>query len=287
MSEFVSTTDPDEPIARARNGRAALPPIRPTDGERLMRFWRHRDQAAFAEVVELHAGLVWGVCSQVLRQREDVEDAFQATFLILARKAKSIRAADSAAGWLYRVAFRTALLARQRRQRRAERPLADEPASDDDQLEAIARNEQCRVLLEELHALPMQVRQPLVLCYLEGRSRSEAAEELGLTPQSVKGRLARGTDLDFENGRAGSELRAEARRRGRHGDRHQGRRRYDSCRERDDCHEASRRRPLSFAQRRRLTSSSLASRPPPRRRRSSSRACRCRGRGRLARSRSP
>ena len=195
MSEFLSTADAENQHADDRRSRSAVPPIRATDGERLMRFWRHRDESAFAEVVELHAGLVWGVCSQVLRRREDVEDAFQATFLILARKAKSIRAADSAAGWLYRVAFRTALLARNRRLRRTEESLVHEPATDDDQLEAITRNEQCLVLLEELHALPMQYRQPLVLCYLEGRSRSEAADELGVTPQTVKGALARGTRM--------------------------------------------------------------------------------------------
>jgi RNA polymerase sigma factor (sigma-70 family) len=195
MSELLETADADAPAAE-RAARSAVPPIRPTDAERLMRFWRRRDQAALEELIERHAGMVWGVCSQVLRRREDVEDAFQATFLILARKAKTIRAADSVAGWLYRVAFRTALLAHNRRRRLAEAPLPYEPmARAEDQLEAIARNEQCRVLLEELHALPLQYREPLVLCYLEGRSRSEAADELGVTPQSVKGRLARGTRL--------------------------------------------------------------------------------------------
>ena len=141
MSELLDATDADDQTAEVRRRGAAVSPIRPTDGERLMRFCRYRDEAAFAEVVEIHAALVWGVCSQVLRHRQDVEDAFQATFLILARKAKSIRACESAAGWLYRVAFRTALLARNRRGRRAAEPLYDEPVSDDDQFEAIARND--------------------------------------------------------------------------------------------------------------------------------------------------
>lgn len=87
--------------------------------------------------------MVWGVCSQILRHQQDVEDAFQATFLILARKAKSIRAADNAAGWLYRVAFRTALLARDRRNRRPFQDPADEPRSLDEQLAAVERSEQC------------------------------------------------------------------------------------------------------------------------------------------------
>jgi RNA polymerase sigma factor (sigma-70 family) len=174
------------------------PPVRApavcaTDGERLMRFRVHRDEAAFREVVEAHAVLVWGVCWQVLRHREDVEDVFQATFLILARKCASIRASDSAAGWLYRVAFRTALAARTRRRRLGAEPLAVEPpATLEEQFASIERAEQVEALLEELHALGDRYRQPLVLCYLEGRSRQEAADELGVTMASVKGRLARG-----------------------------------------------------------------------------------------------
>jgi RNA polymerase sigma factor (sigma-70 family) len=169
--------------------------IPPTDGERLMRFRRYRDESAFTEIVDAHAKMVWGVCSQILRHQQDVEDAFQATFLILARKAGSIRAADSAAGWLYRVAFRTSLLARDRRRRRSEMSLVDDPRSLDDQFAAIEQNEQCLVLLEELNALPQKYRQPLVLCYMEGRTRREAADLLGVTAQTVKGLLARGTRM--------------------------------------------------------------------------------------------
>jgi RNA polymerase sigma factor (sigma-70 family) len=181
---------PRRPPASGSGGAAAIPS---TDGERLMQFRQHRDEAAFQAVVRAHAPLVWGICWQVLRRREDVEDAFQATFLILARKAHSIRAADSAAGWLYRVAFRTALAARQRRRRLGVEPMGDDPPAPlEDQLAAIERSEQCEALLEELHALAARYRQPLVLCYLEGRSRQEAADELGLSLAAVKGRLARG-----------------------------------------------------------------------------------------------
>ncbi len=189
-----------EPLAAyddslAKKASVAALAILPTDGERLMRFRRYRDESAFAEVVETHAPLVWGVCSQILRHQQDVEDAFQATFLILARKAKSIRAADNAAGWLYRVAFRTALLARDRRNRRNEAPLVDEPRSLDEQLAAVEQSEQTFALLEELNALPPRYRQPLVLCYMEGRTRREAADEMGVTSQTVKGLLARGTRM--------------------------------------------------------------------------------------------
>lgn len=193
MSELLSTAEFDEPLADRQERPAALIP--PTDGERLMRFQHYRDESAFAEVVEAHAKMVWGVCAQILRHQQDIEDAFQATFLILARKATSIRAADNAAGWLYRVAFRTALLARDRRNRRNEAPLVDDPRSLDDQLAAVERSEQCFALLEELNALPARYRQPLVLCYMEGRTRREAADELGVTSQTVKGLLARGTRM--------------------------------------------------------------------------------------------
>jgi RNA polymerase sigma factor (sigma-70 family) len=187
------TDRPDRPAPPVHAPPVHAPAVRATDGERLMRFRMHRDEAAFREVVEAHAVLVWGVCWQVLRHREDVEDVFQATFLILARKGAAIRATDSAAGWLYRVAFRTALAARARRRRLAAEPLAAEPpASLEEQFASIERAEQVEALLEELHALGDRYRQPLVLCYLEGRSRQEAADELGVTLQSVKGRLARG-----------------------------------------------------------------------------------------------
>jgi RNA polymerase sigma factor (sigma-70 family) len=181
--------------SHAATVRALAADVAPTDGERLMRFCRHRDEAAFRDVVEAHASLVWGVCWQLLRRREDVEDAFQATFLILARKAKSIRTCDSIAGWLYRVAFRTALLARQRRQRRGCEPLVEEPASLDEQLAAIERAEQCELLLDELNSLGARYREPIVLCYLEGRTRSQAADDLGITSAAVKGLLARGLRL--------------------------------------------------------------------------------------------
>jgi RNA polymerase sigma factor (sigma-70 family) len=182
------------PVASA-HAPPCVDAIPPTDGERLMRFRRRRDEAAFRELIEAHAPLVWGVCWQVLRHEQDAEDAFQATFLILARRAASIRETHSVAPWLYRVAFRTALLARRRRLRRAEEPLVDEPLSTDEQLAAVHRREQCLILLEELHALPARLRAPLALCYLEGRSRRAAADELGVTPASVKGLLARGTRM--------------------------------------------------------------------------------------------
>lgn len=168
--------------------------IPPTDGERLMRFVRHRDEDAFSEVVEAHATLVWSVCWQILKQRQDAEDAFQATFLILARKAHTIKANDSAAAWLYRVAFRTALRLKERRRREAslvEQQLSEESLVANEQLDAVAASEQTSALMEELHALPDRYQRPLILHYLEAKSRSAIAEELGCSTSAIKGRLGR------------------------------------------------------------------------------------------------
>ncbi|BBO36514.1 sigma-70 family RNA polymerase sigma factor [Lacipirellula parvula] len=193
MPDFLPTADFDAPFAEGQAVDA--PVVAPTDGEQLMRFQRYRDERAFAQVVETHANMVWSVCSQILRHQQDVEDAFQATFLILARKSRSIRATESAAGWLYRVAYRTALLAHSRHRRRNEAPLLADIPSLDDQLTDIERNEQALRLLDELNSLPARYQQPLVLCYMEGRTRSEAAEQLGVSTQTIKGLLARGTRL--------------------------------------------------------------------------------------------
>ena len=177
------------------NSPRRAPGIAPTDGERLMRFRRHRDESAFAQVVDAHAVMVWGVCWQVLRHRQDVEDAFQATFLILARKASTIRANDSAAAWLYRVALRTSLDLRQKRRRRPEQPLMEEPLTEGQQLAAVEQCEQRSALLEELNSLPDRYQQPLVLHYLEGMTRRETAEQLGWSEAAVKGKLARGRQM--------------------------------------------------------------------------------------------
>ncbi|MDZ4658319.1 MAG: sigma-70 family RNA polymerase sigma factor [Bythopirellula sp.] len=173
-----------------------LPAIAITDGELLMRYARHGDEAAFATLVEKHGRLVWTVCWQVLRQHHEIEDAFQSTFFILAKRARSIRSCDSLCGWLYRVAYRTAL-----RSRLAAKPkpmtelVAEELSSLDDKLQAIEQYEQRALLLEELHALPEKYQQPLVLCYLEGKSRRAIAEELGCSLETIKGRLARGRQV--------------------------------------------------------------------------------------------
>jgi RNA polymerase sigma factor (sigma-70 family) len=187
-----------KPALRPASGTtvAVLPPIPVTDGELLMRYARHGDDRAFAELVEKHGRLVWTVCWQVLRQHHEIEDAFQATFFILAKRARTIRSCDSLCGWLYRVAYRTALRSRMASKRKALVELmADELSTLDEKLKSIEQHEQRAVLMEELHLLPEKYQMPLVLCYLEGKSRRATAEELGITLETVKGRLSRGRQL--------------------------------------------------------------------------------------------
>lgn len=202
-------SDASAPVASPRSPNTSSPSprspnptsIAPTDGELLMRFTRHGDHQAFAKLLESHGPLVWAVCRRVLSREADVEDAFQATFLILARRAGDIRSSDSAAGWLCRVAHRTALLHARNLTRRpaanieANIDAADIAGDEVDPLDELHRQHTVSVLVEELRALPARYQTPLVLCYLEGRSRSAAAEAMDVTTATIKGRLARGKQM--------------------------------------------------------------------------------------------
>jgi RNA polymerase sigma factor (sigma-70 family) len=178
-------------------------PERP-DHQLLERFARHRDGDAFAALLRRHGPMVLGVCHSVLHNVHDAEDAFQAAFLLLARKAGSIRRREAVSGWLYRVAYRLAVRARATAARRRvhERRAAAMPPADP--VLDLSLREVRAVLLEELDGLPEQYRAPLVLCALEEKSREEAARLLGWSPSAVKGKLERGREL----------LRARLRRRG-------------------------------------------------------------------------
>ncbi len=166
--------------------------ITPTDAELLLQFAQHQDDAAFRVLVERHGPLVLGTCRQILRQEHDVDDAFQATFLVLALKARTINRTASIASWLYRVAFRTAMRAAKQRQRRQTESIREDAVVSDDPLVKIHEQSINKALHEELTSLPDSYRAPLVLCYLQHRSRQEAANELECTESSVKARLARG-----------------------------------------------------------------------------------------------
>lgn len=164
----------------------------PTDGELLMRFSRHQDEQAFETLVRRHQASIFGVCYRVLGNSHDAEDAFQAKFLVLARKAKRFQTASSIGGWLFRVALRTAKNARVKKWRSKEEALNVTVSSESEPLAIIQQQELVTTLYEELAKLPQKYQTPLVLCILEGKSRLEASTELECTVASLKARLARG-----------------------------------------------------------------------------------------------
>jgi RNA polymerase sigma factor (sigma-70 family) len=160
----------------------------PSDGQLLARFVATHDEAAFAALVRRHGPLVLGVCRRVLRHEQDAEDAFQATFFVLARKAASVVKRESLGSWLYQVAYRTALeaSAANARRRAKERPMPEVPHPQVQPVEA----QDWRPLLDrELNNLPTKYREAVVLCDLGGRSRREAARQLGLPEGTLSGRL--------------------------------------------------------------------------------------------------
>jgi RNA polymerase sigma factor (sigma-70 family) len=166
-----------------------------SDAQLLQRFAAHREEGAFAVLVERHGPLVFNVCRKVLRHEQDAEDAFQATFLVLARNAAAIRKSEAVGGWLYRVAYRIAMKAggdmakRRAREREAGNRRPQEAPSE------AGWRELQEALQEELSRLPEKVRAPFVLCCLEGRSGAEAAGLLGLKEGTVTGRLTRARQL--------------------------------------------------------------------------------------------
>lgn len=166
-----------------------------SDSELLERFFVSHDEAAFELLVWRHHRMVLGVCSRILTDANDVEDAFQASFLVLARKARTIRKRGSVSSWLYGVARRVALDARARNSRRGQgvprtvRPCACEPA------EELVLRELQAVFDEELGLLPEKYRAPVVLCYLEGKTYGEAGKQLGLSIGTVSTRLTRARQI--------------------------------------------------------------------------------------------
>jgi RNA polymerase sigma factor (sigma-70 family) len=165
-----------------------------TDRQLLERFVRDRDANAFAGLVQRHGPMVLGVCRRVLRNADDAEDAFQATFLVLVHKARAIGRPDRLGNWLYGVAYRTALRARSyaARRRIQEERVIQMPAADP-ALEVAAKDLR-QALDRELAGLSEKYRLPLVLCYLEGMSTDEVASQLGCARGTVLSRLARGRE---------------------------------------------------------------------------------------------
>ncbi len=169
-----------------------------TDPQLLERFLsRHREEAevAFAELVARHGPMVLRTCRRILRDAHDAEDAFQATFLVLVRRAASVARRERLAGWLYGVAVRTAQSARARAERRRAGEKRAMRAARGESYQEEGRGQFDGLLDEELGRLPEKYRMPVILCELEGISRREAAHQLGVPEGTVASRLARGRGL--------------------------------------------------------------------------------------------
>lgn len=166
----------------------------PQDAELLCRFVEGRDPEAFELLVRRHGPMVEGVCRRILGNQHDAEDAFQAAFLVLARKAPVLQNPDRLANWLYGVAYRVARKARQKAAARDRRDRRVEAMPNSADLLDFEWQELKTALDDELNRLPEKYRAPLVLCYLCGKTNVEAAELLGWPGGSISARLARARD---------------------------------------------------------------------------------------------
>ncbi len=173
-----------------------------SDRQLLDRFVAHRDaaaEAAFAALVTRHGPMVLHVCRQLLGDHQHAEDAFQAVFLVLARRARSVRDPDRLSHWLYGVALRTARKARSRLARRRKQEKNDagngpDPTSGLPADQSAMAREQAEILHDEIDRLPNAFRLPVVLCYFEGLTLDEAARRLSWPQGTLRSRLARARD---------------------------------------------------------------------------------------------
>jgi RNA polymerase sigma factor (sigma-70 family) len=187
----MTTGRTDEGLRRLRASLLRRDGAGYTDGQLLEGFVSRRDEAAFEAVVRRHGPMVLGVCRRVLRHVHDAEDAFQATFLVLARKAGSIASRERLAGWLYGVAYHTALKARAVRARRGGRESQVTEMPEPEATREAAWEDLQPLLDRELSRLPDKYRLPVILCDLEGKTHKEAAQSLGWPVGTLSGRLAR------------------------------------------------------------------------------------------------
>jgi RNA polymerase sigma factor (sigma-70 family) len=166
-----------------------------TDGNLLRAFLKHYDQAAFETLVRRHGPMVLRVCRRTLGNVHDAEDALQATFLVLARQAASVRKRESLGSWLHGVAYRMAANVRRAAARRHKHEARANPNQTKDPSLSVAMKELQVILDEEIEALNETLRAPFVLCCLENQSSAEAAQQLGLEEATVRKRLSRARKL--------------------------------------------------------------------------------------------
>ena len=166
-----------------------------TDGQLLEDYLSRGDEAALAALVRRHGPMVWGVCRRVLRNYHDVEDAFQATFLVLVRKAAAIASPELLANWLYGVAHQTALKARATTAKRRARERLVTEMPEPNAAEQDLWTDLQPLIDQELSRLSDKYRVAIVLCDLEGKTRTEAARQLGVPEGTLAARLARGRKM--------------------------------------------------------------------------------------------
>lgn len=187
-------TDQLAAFLRQLRNLAGEPERDASDADLLARFAGQCDETAFEALVRRHGRLVLGVCRRVLRQEQDAEDAFQAAFLVLARKAGSIRRRQALPGWLHQVAFHIALKARRQNQTRQAREREARNMARTQTADA-GTPELATMVDEEIQRLPEKYRLPLILCYLQGKTHVQAAKELGCPPGSMSSRLTQAREL--------------------------------------------------------------------------------------------
>src|SRR5262249_37966178 len=186
---------PDRLTRYLRNLVAGTPARDVSDGDLMKQFVVGRDDGAMTALMRRHAPMVYDLCRRVLRNEQDAEDAFQATFLVLARKAHTLRSQESVGNWLYGVAYRTALKARTAAARRCRREAAAPVRTVAEPLAELTVHEAQRNVDQELARLPEKYRAPLVLCCLGGLARDRAAPQLRWSPALLKGRLEQAREL--------------------------------------------------------------------------------------------
>ncbi len=188
----MATVPLKQMVRRLRDTLARQQAASLTEAELWERYVRLRDEAAFETLVRRHGPMVLSVCRRILRNQQDAEDAFQATFLVLVRRAASLRSPGTIANWLHGVAYRTALEARRAaaRRRLKEAAVISRTVMPDDPWAEL-----WPVLYQELERLPEKYRIAVILCDLEGKTRNEAACQLGCAEGTVASRLARGRSI--------------------------------------------------------------------------------------------
>ncbi len=182
-------------IEHLRHSAAKSTTEQMSDVRLIQRFAADRDEAAFEVLVQRYGPMVFGVCLRVLGDAHDAEDAFQATFLVLAKKARSLARQELVGNWLWGVAYRTAKRAQADLARWHARERQVRMAMEADPVEEVMYRELRSVLDEEIKRLPTKYRQPFVLCYLEGKTNEEAARKLGCPTGTVFTRLAQAREL--------------------------------------------------------------------------------------------